>query len=149
MPYKNSHDPSNNQSLPRRRPRTMATTFRNLLNTAKSYTSTPPPGTPKEKTPCNKLFPKVDPAIDGEDCEHDCSSCVVKLPKGFKIDEEDELYGFVNGWSTHILVATGKSDWVRDVADEKGSVMEAIEKKADVKVSNGVSSQATQREIMS
>ena len=59
--------------------------------------------------------------------------------KGFKIEEDDELYGHVNGWSTHILVATGKTDWVRDVADEKGSLMEAIEKKADVKISNGVS----------
>jgi len=61
----------------------------------------------------------------------------VKLPKGFKIDEEDELYGHVKGWATHVLVATGKTDWVRDVADEKGSVMEAIDKKADVKPSNG------------
>ncbi|KAK7446877.1 hypothetical protein CaCOL14_000178 [Colletotrichum acutatum] len=72
------------------------------------------------------LFPKTDPAVDGEDCEHDCESCHVKYPKGFKIDEGDELYGMVKGWSTHALVATGKSDWVRDVADEKGSVMEAI-----------------------
>lgn len=88
--------------------------------------------------PITNLFPKVDPEIDGEDCDHDCSSCVVKLPKGFKIDEEDQLYGHVKGWSTHVLVATGKTDWVRDVADEKGSVMEAIEKKADIKPSNGV-----------
>jgi hypothetical protein len=46
----------------------------------------------------------------------------------FDVDHQDELYGQVNGWATHLLVATGKSDWVRDVADEKGSVMEAIEK---------------------
>ena len=32
------------------------------------------------------------------------------------IDEEEELYGHVKGWSTHLIVATGKSDWVRDVA---------------------------------
>ena len=72
------------------------------------------------------LFPKVDPAVDGEDCEHDCESCPVQLPRGWKIDEDEELYGHVNGWGSHMVVATGKTDWVRDVQDEKGSVMEAV-----------------------
>lgn len=75
-----------------------------------------------------QLFPKVDPAVDGEDCDHDCASCSVKYPAKFSIDEDEKLYGHVKGWSTHILVATGKTDWVRDVADEKGSVMEAVDK---------------------
>lgn len=120
----------------------MASSLKSFLNSAKqtiSGASTPAPGTPDGNTPCKELFPKVDPAVDGEDCDHDCDSCIVSLPKGFKIDEDDKLYGYVKGWSTHVLVATGKTDWVRDVADEKGSVMEAIEKKADVKPSNGVS----------
>lgn len=91
-----------------------------------------------QPAPIATIFPKVDPEIDGEDCDHDCHSCVVKYPKGFKIEQEDQLYGHIKGWETHVLVATGKTDWVRDVADEKGSVMEAIEKKADVKPSNGV-----------
>jgi len=116
-----------------RRHKTMTTTFKSLFNSARQTITGAP-----EKTPIEKLFPKVDPAVDGEDCDHDCESCVVNLPRGFKIDEEDDLYGFVKGWSTHVLVATGKTDWVRDVADEKGSVMEAIEKKADVKPSTGV-----------
>ncbi|ROT36601.1 hypothetical protein SODALDRAFT_335702 [Sodiomyces alkalinus F11] len=72
------------------------------------------------------LFPKTDPAVDGDACTHDCESCHVQYPRGFKIDETDPLYGEVKGWSTHVLVATGKTDWVRDVEDEKGSVMEAI-----------------------
>lgn len=124
------------------RPRTMASTFKSFLSSAKqtiSGASTPIPGTPAENTPITEIFPKVDPAVDGDDCDHDCDSCHVSLPRNFKIDEDDQLYGHVKGWSTHILVATGKTDWVRDVADEKGSVMEAIEKKADVKPSNGVS----------
>lgn len=50
------------------------------------------------------------------------------LPRGFKIDEDDELYGHVHGFARHLIVATGKTDWVRDVADEKGSVMEAVGK---------------------
>ncbi|PWY64019.1 hypothetical protein BO83DRAFT_323187 [Aspergillus eucalypticola CBS 122712] len=74
------------------------------------------------------LFPKTDPAIDGEECLHDCASCTVKYPAKFDVDQEDTMYGNINGWSTHVLVATGKADWVRDVADEEGSVMEAIEK---------------------
>ncbi|KAH7342932.1 Sucrase/ferredoxin-like-domain-containing protein [Rhexocercosporidium sp. MPI-PUGE-AT-0058] len=135
--YKNTQQPATTRRVPapQQRKRTMATTFKSFLNTARqtiSGTATPA-GTPA----CTDLFPKVDPAVDGEDCDHDCNSCVVKYPKGFKIEEDDKLYGHVNGWSTHVLVATGKTDWVRDVADEKGSLMEAIEKKADVKISNG------------
>ncbi|KAJ9215244.1 hypothetical protein DTO166G4_3129 [Paecilomyces variotii] len=82
------------------------------------------------------LFPKVDPAVDGEDCDKDCATCTVRYPAKFDIDTKDKLYGHVDGWATHLLVATGKSDWVRDVADEKGSVMEAIEKHA-IKPRNG------------
>ncbi|TKA72731.1 hypothetical protein B0A49_05797 [Cryomyces minteri] len=76
--------------------------------------------------PKGKLFPQTDPAIDGEDCLHDCASCTIKYPPKFETDEEDELYGHVKGFSTHLIVATGKTDWVRDVRDEKGSVMEAV-----------------------
>lgn len=119
----------------------MTSTLKSLLNNARqtlSGASTPIPATPDENTPCESLFQKVDPSVDGEDCDHDCESCHIKYPKGFKIDEDDKLYGHVKGWSTHVLVATGKTDWVRDVADEKGSLMEAIDKKAKVKPSNGV-----------
>ena len=119
----------------------MALSLKSLVESAKqsiSGASTPAPRTSGENTPIDALFRKVDPSVDGEDCDHDCDSCHINYPRKFKIDEEDQLYGFVKGWSTHVLVATGKTDWVRDVADEKGSLMEAIEKKADVKISNGV-----------
>lgn len=83
----------------------------------------------KTSTPAyDELFEKTDPQKDGEECLHDCDGCTVRYPRGFKIDEEDVLYGQVKGWSTHVLVGTGKTDWVRDVGDEKGSVMEAISK---------------------
>jgi hypothetical protein len=117
----------------------MSAAFKSLLSTARhtlTGTSTTTHGAPIEG-----LFPKVDPAIDGEDCDHDCESCAVSYPRWFKTDEEDKLYGHVKEWSQHVLVATGKTDWVRDVTDEKGSVMEAIEK-ATVKPSQGVSNQA-------
>ncbi|KAI9877166.1 MAG: hypothetical protein M1830_004648 [Pleopsidium flavum] len=86
--------------------------------------------------PEGALFPKVDPSIDGEDCEHDCQDCSIKYPPKWSIDEEEELYGHVKGWSTHLLVATGKTDWSRDVEDEKGSVMEVVVK-GGVKPNNG------------
>ncbi|KAL8689160.1 MAG: hypothetical protein Q9218_005110, partial [Villophora microphyllina] len=114
-------------SLNRNR-RKMTATFSSALKRGKSFfTST---GLTERsdgfaKAPEGTLFPKVDPAVDGEDCDHDCSSCTIKYPSKFNIDEDEKLYGHVNGWSTHMLVATGKTDWVRDVSDEKGSVMEA------------------------
>lgn len=85
----------------------------------------------------DRLFHKPDPVLDGEECLHDCSSCTVRYPSRFDVDMTDKLYGNVSGWATHLLVATGKTDWVRDVADERGSLMEAIER-GGVAPSNGV-----------
>ncbi|OJD27427.1 hypothetical protein ACJ73_01184 [Blastomyces percursus] len=76
----------------------------------------------------HSLFTKVNPEVDGEDCDRDCASCTIRYPAKFDIDTQDKLYGHVKGWATHLLIATGKTDWVRDVTDEEGSVMEAIEK---------------------
>ncbi|KIW58463.1 hypothetical protein PV05_02975 [Exophiala xenobiotica] len=74
------------------------------------------------------LFPATRPEIDGEECLRDCDSCTTHYPNKFSIDESDKLYGHVKGWSTHLVVGTGKTDWVRDVTDEKHSVMEAVGK---------------------
>lgn len=118
--------------------------FKNLSYKLTSALSSSEVPTLKNKagfTKANKtedLFPSTDPTIDGDDCLHDCSSCSVKYPRKFDIDETEELYGHVKGWSTHLIVATGKTDWVRDVADEKGSIMEAVDRGA-VQPSNGVS----------
>ncbi|MBV1838883.1 hypothetical protein KUA11_17035, partial [Acetobacter estunensis] len=83
-------------------------------------------------------FPKTDPAVDGEDCLHDCEACSVKYPRNFAVEESDVLYGHVSEWQTHALVATSKTGWVRDSAEEPGSVMQAIEKLHE-KPMNGVS----------
>jgi hypothetical protein len=105
-----------------------------------SYNADPASPTPtfSKASTATALFPATDPAIDGEDCLHDCDSCTVKYPKSWSIEEDDKIYGQVGGWDTHLIVATGKTDWVRDVSDEVGSVMEAVGK-ADVKPANGVS----------
>ncbi|KAL8720095.1 MAG: hypothetical protein Q9181_007965, partial [Wetmoreana brouardii] len=102
---------------------------------ASSRRVSPDPDDAKQP-PADRIFPKTDPAIDGEDCLHDCDSCTVKYPSRFFIDEEDQLYARVAGWDTHLLVATGKDGWVRDVADEKGSIIEAIGK-GETKPTNG------------
>ncbi len=88
--------------------------------------------------PLLELFTKTDPAVDGDDCLHDCEGCSVKYPRNFAVDESDVLYGHVSEWQTHALVATSKTDWVRDSADEPGSVMQAIEQLHE-KPTNGVS----------
>jgi hypothetical protein len=113
---------------PKPTPRSMATSLWSYVSTAIGGGSGP--------VPMGKLFAKTDPTTDGDDCLHDCASCSLHYPRGFKIDEATELYGGVKAWSTQLVVATGKTDWVRDVSDEKGSVMEAV-KNAD-SPTNGV-----------
>ncbi|KAF2674083.1 actin patches distal protein [Microthyrium microscopicum] len=83
-----------------------------------------------------ELFTKTDPAIDGEDCTHDCGTCSVHLPNKWSIDEADQLYGHIKGFNRHIIVATGKTDWIRDVGAIKGSVMEAIDSNSS-SINNG------------
>lgn len=99
--------------------------FRSLVDGAKKLAIN---GRGSQPAPLESVFPKTEAAVDGDDCLHDCASCTVRYPRGFKIDGDDRLYGMVQGWSTHLVVATGKTDWVRDVADEKGSVMQAVAK---------------------
>ncbi|KAL9130642.1 MAG: hypothetical protein Q9217_001212 [Psora testacea] len=100
--------------------------FRALQKSIAFFTSRRSSPSSFSSAPIEELFPYVDPAIDGKDCDHDCATCEIHLPKGFKIDKDEQLYGHVNGWATHMLVATGKTDWVHDIRDEKGSVMEAV-----------------------
>lgn len=126
---------STTKTRPRQRPlkQKMALSLKSLVSSAQKLVlgdSSSSTQSQSQNTPSSPsgLFPATDPAVDGDDCDQDCHSCSIKYPRDFKIDEADELYGHVKGWSTHVLVATGKSDWVRDVADEKGSVMEALEK---------------------
>jgi hypothetical protein len=59
-----------------------------------------------------ELFTKTDPAVDGEECTHDCSSCSVEYPAKFKVEQDAQLYGHIKAFDRHLLIATGKSDWV-------------------------------------
>ncbi|KAF2220814.1 Sucrase/ferredoxin-like-domain-containing protein [Elsinoe ampelina] len=122
-------------STPRRSRPTMTTLFNNLkvkLTNGNAHRDDVFTKAKNEK----ELFPITNPEVDGEECLHDCESCTVKYPSKWSIDEDDQVYGHINGWSTHLLVATGKTDWVRDVSDENGSVMEAV-KDSNIQPTNG------------
>ncbi|KAI0469009.1 Sucrase/ferredoxin-like-domain-containing protein [Xylaria cf. heliscus] len=117
---------SSSQHPPERQPplkQKMALGLKSLLGSARRLATGEEPSTVPDMA---NLFLSTDPAVDGADCTHDCESCHVSYPRGFKVETSDLLYGHVKGWSTHVIVATGKSDWVRDVENEKGSVMEAF-----------------------
>ncbi|EXJ61157.1 uncharacterized protein A1O5_11949 [Cladophialophora psammophila CBS 110553] len=106
--------------------------FRNVKtfltpSSSQSHLPSSAPGFTTAKTESD-LFPTTNPAVDGEECLHDCESCTVHYPTKFSIDESDRLFGHVKGFNVHLLVGTGKTDWVRDVTDEKGSVMQAVGK---------------------
>jgi hypothetical protein len=87
------------------------------------------------------IFPTVDPKKDGPDCKQDCADCTVEFPSKVKIESLTPLYGHIKRVDTHVLVATGKSDWVEKVTQEKGSLMEALDSvkpRHGVRISPGV-----------
>lgn len=63
----------------------------------------------------------------------DCDSCGnnEKYPSSLSIDTETPLWGTVKPWSTHILCATGKTDWVHSVTEEAGTLAHAIDSTKD------------------
>ncbi|OCL13872.1 hypothetical protein AOQ84DRAFT_309841 [Glonium stellatum] len=129
-----STPPSASKPLPTSfNPYKMTSKLKNLyyrLTPTSSTTALPTTGFTKAPA-ASSLFPQTDPTADGEECLHDCASCTIKYPNKWSIDEDEELYGHVKGWSTHLIVATGKTDW-----DEKGSIMEAVDH-SKVKPTNG------------
>lgn len=109
------------------------------------------------------LFPLVTCDHDDEKvadgCDHDCAACpsvgdgTSGYGKAFDkagVDNDSELYGGVKKYSRHVIVATGETDWVRDVEDIGGSVMEALGKtvnKGLVDDRDGVCSLSLQRTV--
>ena len=83
------------------------------------------------------IFPKVDPDVDGVDCDKDCGDCTIRYPSRFKVENHRQLYGHIKPFTTHILVATGRADWARKIKNESGSLMEAFDKQR-VKPKSGV-----------
>lgn len=50
----------------------------------------------------------------------------MKWPSKVKIDTTLPMYGYIKQFHTHVLVATGKTDWMGKIEQEKGSLMEAF-----------------------
>ena len=73
------------------------------------------------------LFPKVDPKEDGPDCSKDCADCTIQFPSKVKVENSRPLYGHIKEFHSHVLVATGQSDWKEKVEKESGSLMEAFD----------------------
>ncbi|KAK9455717.1 Sucraseferredoxin-like protein [Dipodascopsis uninucleata] len=61
------------------------------------------------------------PVVD-DGCKFECDSCMGKYPSSLKIDTTTPLWGSAKPWRSHLLIATGKSDWTHDIADEKGTL---------------------------
>ncbi|OAX85481.1 hypothetical protein ACJ72_00160 [Emergomyces africanus] len=107
--------------------------FRALFSFAKQN---PPTSKPENSSTEKKLYPVVDPDLDGSDCDKDCADCTIKFPSRFKVNSDRELYGSIKPFVKHALVATGKADWAPKVENEVGSLMEAF-KKGSFKPKNG------------
>ncbi|QGA19505.1 hypothetical protein EYB26_007194 [Talaromyces marneffei] len=72
------------------------------------------------------IFPTVNTQEDGLDCLKDCTDCTVHFPDKFHIDSESKIYGKIKPFATHVLVATGKSDWVSKPEWERGTIVHAL-----------------------
>ncbi|KAI2786508.1 hypothetical protein POX_g08894 [Penicillium oxalicum] len=72
------------------------------------------------------IFPKVSTETDGPECLMDCADCTTHFPEKLKIEEYLPLYGFIKEFHSHVLIATGRSDWKEKVEQERGSLMEAF-----------------------
>jgi hypothetical protein len=85
------------------------------------------------------IFPTVNPKQDGPDCKKDCADCTINYPSNVKIETSRPLYGHIKQFHTHVLVATGKSDWKQHVETERGSLMEAFNHSSGSKHGVGIS----------
>lgn len=83
------------------------------------------------------FFPKVNPAKDGPECLQDCADCTTQFPSKVKVETSKPLYGHIKAFNSHVLIATGRSDWKEKVEQEKGTLMEAFEQ-SSAKSKHGV-----------
>lgn len=70
---------------------------------------------------------EISKTFDIAECgPEDCEGCDAKFPPSVSIDTSLPLWDNTPKWDLHIISATGKTDWKHDVADEKHSVMNAL-----------------------
>lgn len=73
--------------------------------------------------------------IEISECDLDCGSCDFDYPKSVSIDLSAQLWQSTKEYGMHIVVPTGKSDWVHDPTLESGTVVHAVSKWADKNLS--------------
>lgn len=92
-----------------------------LLTRLTSYLGT---STEPQLKPVTDLLPAAP-----EECLQECSSCP-DYPRSFwraGIERDSALYGGVKKWDLHVLVSTGRDNWMHDV-EEEGGVLTAVGK---------------------
>lgn len=64
-----------------------------------------------------------------------CEACPsLEYPRSFQkigIDDTTPLWNGPSGWDVHMVVATGVTDWIRDVEEIDGSLMQSLSKVGD------------------
>ncbi|PIG88990.1 sucrase/ferredoxin domain protein [Aspergillus arachidicola] len=71
------------------------------------------------------IFPTVDPKTTVSNVATTAQIAVI-WPSKVKIDTTLPMYGYIKQFHAHVLVATGKTDWMGKVEQEKGCLMEAF-----------------------
>lgn len=69
--------------------------------------------------------------FSNSDCSFDCSSCSSKFPASVSIEEKDQLWNSTKEYGLHIVVASGKTDWLHDACLVSGTVGNAVSNWAD------------------
>ncbi|ODV90148.1 hypothetical protein CANCADRAFT_12865, partial [Tortispora caseinolytica NRRL Y-17796] len=80
--------------------------------------------------------------LEESTCSITCEECEGKYPRLKGIDPISSLAGSAKSYDEHILIGTGKGDWIRNIDEEPGSIAHAISNwkhpsiKGDIKISN-------------
>ncbi|KAF9008704.1 Sucrase/ferredoxin-like-domain-containing protein [Cyathus striatus] len=82
-------------------------------------------GPPADTDPLCDQLRTSDVPVSGADCRSCSDPCDLGhegYPARFNIDTSSHMLGSVKPYHRQIVISTGKSDWDRDIADEKGSL---------------------------
>lgn len=81
-----------------------------------------------------KATPEEEIKAEGVDlatCDFDCGSCDNELPALLNLRHDDDnaaLWKLTKPYDLHMLVSTGRSDWLHDACETEGTLEHAVEK---------------------
>ncbi|ODQ82086.1 hypothetical protein BABINDRAFT_160282 [Babjeviella inositovora NRRL Y-12698] len=83
----------------------------------------------KAKAEIAEIIPVVNES-DDDTCSMDCGACTTSFPSSLKLSDEDDgntvLWRSTANYDLHCVVPTGKTDWIRDATDVRGTVKKQI-----------------------